>query len=169
MTNINILVVDDQHLVRMGLVRMLDDMKGFSVVGEAESGEQALEEVAQLVKLKKIPDVILMDLRMPGIGGLEATRKLTHRYPDIKVIAVTGCSETPFPQRFMECGAVGFITKDSAIEEVALAMRLTALAITALSNACQFAGLLVSMPKIQACGDDGEGSVAAMSSRKNRR
>jgi len=124
MTNINILVVDDQHLVRMGLVRMLDDMKGFTVVGEAESGEQALEEVAQLIKLKKMPQVILMDLRMPGIGGLEATRKLTHRYPDIKIIGVTGCSETPFPQRFMECGAVGFITKDSAIEEVALAIQL---------------------------------------------
>ena len=123
MKNINILVVDDQHLVRMGLVRMLNDMKGFAVIGEAESGEQAIEEIAQLAKLDKMPQVVLMDLRMPGIGGLEATRKLTHRYPDIKVIAVTGCGETPFPQRFMECGAVGFITKDSAIEEVALAIQ----------------------------------------------
>lgn len=122
MTNITILVVDDQHLVRMGLVRMLNDMQGFSVVGEAENGEQALVEVAQLIKLDKKPDIILMDLRMPGMGGLEATRKITRRYLDIKVIAVTGCGETPFPQRFMECGATGFVTKDSPLEEVALAI-----------------------------------------------
>lgn len=123
MVNINILVVDDQHLVRTGLVRMLGDMRGFTIVGEAESGEQALEEITQLIKLGKTPDVVLMDLRMPGLGGLETTRRLTLHYPEIKVIAVSGCSENPFPQRFIEYGALGFVTKDSVIEEVALAIQ----------------------------------------------
>jgi len=118
MSEIKVLVVDDQHLVRAGLTHMLADIAEFNVVGESESGEQAIEHVAQL-----LPDVVLMDVRMPGIGGIEATKKLSRQFPEVKVIAVTGCAETPFPQRLLEGGAAGFITKDAGIEEVALAVR----------------------------------------------
>ena len=119
----HIFVVDDQHLVRTGLVRMLSDMSGFSVIGEAESGERALELIAAMAKQGNFPDIVLMDLRMPGIGGLEATRKLVRQLPQIRVIAVTGCDEKPFPQRFLECGASGFITKDAGIDEVVRAIQ----------------------------------------------
>jgi DNA-binding NarL/FixJ family response regulator len=126
MKEISILVVDDHHLVRTGLVCMLADMPGFVIAGEAESGEQALEKVEALFRQQAGPDVVLMDLRMPGIGGLEATQKITRRYPDVRIVAVTACDEQPFPQRFMECGASGFITKDAGIEEVAQAIRTVA-------------------------------------------
>jgi DNA-binding NarL/FixJ family response regulator len=122
MADIRILVVDDQHLVRLGLVHILRDIPGLVVVGEAENGEQALLKVAALAGGQGAPDVVLMDLRMPGIGGLEATRKLTQRYPDTRVIAVTACDENPFPQRFLDSGALGFITKDSGIDEMVRAI-----------------------------------------------
>ena len=120
---IRIFIVDDQHLVRRGLVHMLSDTPGFSVVGEAVSGEQALEKLAML-ESDHLPDVVLMDLRMPGMGGLEATRKLTQRFGRVRVIAVTGCDETPFPQRFLDCGASGFMTKDAGIDEVIHAIQM---------------------------------------------
>lgn len=123
MDNIKLMVVDDQQLVRMGLVSLLRDIPGLQVLAEAESGEQALDQVVQLMREEQAPDIILMDLRMPGMGGLEATRVLAHRYPAIKVIAITACAETPFPQRFLDSGALGFLTKDADINEVIKAIR----------------------------------------------
>jgi len=122
MDNIKLLIVDDQHLVRMGLVHMLRDISGLEVVGEAENGEQALDTVLHLISTEKTPDVVLMDLRMPGMGGLETTRLLTQRYPRINVIAVTGCTDILFPQRFLDSGALGFITKESSIDEMVKAI-----------------------------------------------
>lgn len=118
MPNISIWVVDDQHLVRMGLTRMLGDLPDMTVIGEYDSGEAVLTRMDEITDLDDLPDVVLMDLRMPGIGGLEATRKLTQRFPEVRVVAVTGCDDAPFPQRFLECGASGFVTKDAGIEEV---------------------------------------------------
>ena len=81
---INVMLVDDHDLVRKGIRRLLDDASGIKVDAEAIDGEQAIREVR-----KKKPDVILMDVSMPGIGGLEATRKITRSLPDMKIIAVT--------------------------------------------------------------------------------
>lgn len=124
MANINIMVVDDQQLVRMGLMRLLGDMPGFTIVGEAECGEQALEAVEKMVEHSAAPDVVLMDLRMPGIGGLEATRKLLRRFSGVKVVAVTGCDDHPFPQRCLESGATAVVTKDASMEEMAKAIKM---------------------------------------------
>ena len=77
---------------------MLADIDGLQVVGEACTGEEALLKVRELK-----PDVVLMDVKMPGIGGLEATRKLMRSHPDIKVVAVTVCEEDPFPTRLLRC------------------------------------------------------------------
>lgn len=126
MAKIKIMVVDDQQLVRIGLVRLLDDMPDFTVVGSADCGEQALEKIGALSEQGAIPDVVLMDLRMPGIGGLETTRKLLRRFPQIKVVAVTACDAQPFPQRFIESGATAFVTKDADIGEVVQAIRTAA-------------------------------------------
>jgi two-component system invasion response regulator UvrY len=116
---IRVLVVDDHDLVRTGITRMLADMEGLQVIGQADCGELALKKARELK-----PDVVLMDIKMPGIGGLEATRKLLRSQPDVKVIAVTVCEEDPFPTRLLQAGAAGYLTKGAALEEMVQAIRL---------------------------------------------
>ncbi|MGV2837119.1 response regulator transcription factor GacA, partial [Pseudomonas shirazensis] len=116
---IRVLVVDDHDLVRTGITRMLADIDGLQVVGEADSGETALKLARELK-----PDVVLMDVKMPGIGGLEATRKLLRSHPDTKVVAVTVCEEDPFPTRLLQAGAAGYLTKGAALDEMVQAIRL---------------------------------------------
>ncbi|MBK5007069.1 MULTISPECIES: response regulator transcription factor GacA [Pseudomonas] len=116
---IRVLVVDDHDLVRTGITRMLADIDGLQVVGEGDSGESALKLARELK-----PDVVLMDVKMPGIGGLEATRKLLRSHPDIKVIAVTVCEEDPFPTRLLQAGAAGYLTKGAGLDEMVQAIRL---------------------------------------------
>jgi len=110
---VKILVVDDHDLVRMGISRMLSDVDGYQVVGEAKSGEEAITQARQLK-----PDVILMDVKMPGIGGLEATRKILATSPQIKVVAVTACDDDLHPTRLMQAGAVGYVTKGADFAEI---------------------------------------------------
>ena len=116
---IRVLVVDDHDLVRTGISRMLGDISGLQVIGQADSGEDAIRKARELK-----PDVVLMDVKMPGIGGLEATRKLLRSYPDLKVIAVTICEEDPFPTRLLQAGAAGYLTKGAALEEIVQAIRM---------------------------------------------
>ncbi len=106
-------MVDDHDLVRMGISRMLGDVGGIQVVGEANSGEEALAFVRQ-----SEVDVILMDVKMPGMGGLEATRKLLSRCPQAKVIAVSSIDDDHFPERLMRAGALGYLTKGADLEEM---------------------------------------------------
>ncbi|WP_445939649.1 response regulator transcription factor GacA [Pseudomonas sp.] len=116
---IRVLVVDDHDLVRAGITRMLADIDGLHVVGQAESGEESLKKARELK-----PEVVLMDIKMPGIGGLEATRKLIRSHPDLKVVAVTVCEEDPFPTRLLQAGAAGYLTKGAALEEMVQAIRM---------------------------------------------
>jgi len=115
---IKVLLVDDHDLVRFGVKRLLQDIQGIKVVGEASTGEEA-------VKLAKecIPDVVLMDVQMPGIGGLEATRKMLRHNPDLKVLALTVYGGEPYPSRLLQAGAVGYITKGCAPDEMVRAIR----------------------------------------------
>ncbi|WP_062065613.1 response regulator [Cellvibrio sp. OA-2007] len=108
-----ILVVDDHDLVRMGIVRMLADIDGYQVVGDAKSGEEAVTK-ARILK----PDVVLMDVKMPGMGGLEATKKLLTVNPVLKIIAVTACDDDLYPTRLMQAGAVGYVTKGAEFTEI---------------------------------------------------
>lgn len=110
-------MVDDHDLVRMGIVSLLSDGDKIQVVAEASSGEEAIE----LAKLHE-PDVVLMDIRMPGMGGLEATRKLLRFNEDIKVIAVTACAEDPFASRLLQAGAAGYMTKGATADEMIMAV-----------------------------------------------
>ncbi len=110
---IKVLVVDDHDLVRTGIRRMLADVDGVEVVGEADCGEHAVQRVRELK-----PDLVLMDVKMPGIGGLEATRKIIRSHPDTRVIAVTACDEEPFPTRLLQAGAAGYLTKGAALDEM---------------------------------------------------
>ncbi|HUT41039.1 MAG TPA: UvrY/SirA/GacA family response regulator transcription factor [Gammaproteobacteria bacterium] len=115
---INVMLVDDHGLVRNGIKRILDDVDGIAVVAEAENGEQAIRQVR-----KQPPDVILMDISMPGIGGLEATRKIAQSLPGVKIIAVTIHDDDPFPARLLEAGAVGYLTKGCDVREIISAIR----------------------------------------------
>lgn len=115
---ITVLLVDDHDLVRVGLRRLLTDIKGISVIGEAKSGEESVRIARELR-----PDVVLMDVKMPGIGGLEATKKITRLDSNIKVIAVTVYGEEPFPSRLLQAGASGYLTKGSSIDEMIKAIK----------------------------------------------
>lgn len=110
---IRVLVVDDHKLVRAGLISILATDPDIEVVGEADSGEEAVEKAHKLV-----PDLVLMDVSMPGIGGIEATRKVRHQHPNIRVIALTAFIDAPYPEQLHDAGAQGYLTKDCPAEEL---------------------------------------------------
>ncbi|MEQ9905905.1 UvrY/SirA/GacA family response regulator transcription factor [Pectobacterium aroidearum] len=115
---ISVFLVDDHELVRAGIRRILDDIKGLKVVGEACCGEDAVKWCRS-----NDVDVVLMDMSMPGIGGLEATRKILRFTPDIKVIMLTIYTENPLPAKVMQAGAAGYVSKAAAPQEVISAIR----------------------------------------------
>jgi len=115
---IKVLIVDDHQMVRFGTRRLLEDETGLQIVGEASSGEEAIEAVDALS-----PQVVLMDVQMPGIGGLEATRRCLRIAPDVKVIALSMHDGEPFPSKLFEAGAKGYVSKRSDPEELILAIR----------------------------------------------
>ncbi|VDY64122.1 Response regulator uvrY [Shimwellia blattae] len=106
---INVLLVDDHELVRAGIRRILEDIKGIKVAGEACCGEDAVK----WCRTNPV-DVVLMDMSMPGIGGLEATRKIARASSDIRVIMLTVHTENPLPTRVMQAGAAGYLSKGAA-------------------------------------------------------
>ncbi len=115
---IKVLLVDDHYLVRTGIKRLLDDAKGIQVVSEAATGEEAVQYCRE-----HQPDVVLMDMNMPGIGGMEATKKILRYAPDIKVLFLTVQVEEPFPTKVMQIGASGFLTKGAGPDEMIQAIR----------------------------------------------
>ncbi|MEM1244309.1 MAG: UvrY/SirA/GacA family response regulator transcription factor [Pseudomonadota bacterium] len=125
---IRVLIVDDHGIIREGIKKLLTDVSGIAVVGEADSGEHAI----RLAREEK-PDVVLMDIKMPGIGGLETTRKILRYEPKTKVIAISAFDEEPFPSRLIQAGASGYITKGSGFDEVIKAIQLVAAGDTYLS------------------------------------
>ncbi|MGK9175472.1 UvrY/SirA/GacA family response regulator transcription factor [Yokenella regensburgei] len=115
---INVLLVDDHELVRAGIRRILEDIKGIKVSGEACCGEDAVKWCRS-----NSVDVVLMDMNMPGIGGLEATRKIVRLNVDTKVIMLTIHTENPLPTKVMQAGAAGYLSKGAAPQEVVNAIR----------------------------------------------
>jgi two-component system invasion response regulator UvrY len=118
---IKVLIVDDHALVRMGIRRLLEDIEDIEVVADAENGESALA----LVKANA-PDVVLLDMKMPGIDGWEVIRRLKRMHMDVKVIAVTAMDADPFPSRILQLGAMGYLTKESTAAEMEAAIRKVA-------------------------------------------
>ena len=115
---VRVLVVDDHELVRSGITRMLADNPDIDVIGQASSGEEAIDCVRE-----NRPDIVLMDIRMPGIGGLEATRRILRIDDSIRVIVVTACADDPYPARVMQSGATAYVTKGADIQEMVRAIR----------------------------------------------
>jgi len=115
---IRVLIVDDHRLFRLGLQRMLADAPSIKVIGEASSGEDAVQFCRD-----ERPDVVLLDIRMPGIGGLEALSRILRLQNSTRVIALTACEEQPFPAQMMRAGASGYLTKGVTATETITAIR----------------------------------------------
>lgn len=118
---IRVVIVDDHRIVLDGLVVLLDSMDGVTVVGEATSGEQAAGLVARLR-----PDVVLMDIEMPGIGGVEATRRITAAHPSVAVVMLTMYGEDEFVFAALRAGARGYLLKGAQQEDVVRTVRAAA-------------------------------------------
>jgi len=118
MKKIKVLIVDDHTLVRDGIRALLELVANVEVVGEATNGKEGLEKIEQLA-----PDVVLMDLAMPIMGGLEATRRIRKQYPATKVLALTQYDDSDYVIPVIEAGARGFVTKMAAFSELASAIQ----------------------------------------------
>lgn len=115
---IRTLIVDDHQLFRAGLRRIVADSPSISVVGEAASGEQALSLVRELR-----PDVVLLDVLMPGMGGLETTQRLARGANAPKILGLSGCVEQPFPAQMLRAGATGYVSKNISPAELVAAIK----------------------------------------------
>jgi two-component system, NarL family, invasion response regulator UvrY len=117
---IRVMLVDDHALVRMGFRMLLADAR-FEVVAEADSGEQACTEYA-----RALPDVVVMDLSMPGMGGLEAVRRLLAQDPKARILALSAHEDTAHPRRVLRAGALGYLAKRSAPDTLIAAVTAVA-------------------------------------------
>jgi DNA-binding NarL/FixJ family response regulator len=118
---IRVVIVDDHRIVLDGLVVLLDSMDGLTVVGEATSGEEAIGLVGRLR-----PDVVLMDIEMPGIGGVEATRRIAAAHPSVAVVMLTMYGEDEFVFAALRAGARGYLLKGAQQEDVVRTVRAAA-------------------------------------------
>jgi DNA-binding NarL/FixJ family response regulator len=116
--SIKIILADDHKIVRDGLRSLLEKHSGMEVIAEAADGRNALKLVRELK-----PDVIVMDITMPDLNGIEATRQITSGHPNIKVIALSVHSDKRFVLGMLQAGATGYLLKDCAFEELADAIR----------------------------------------------
>ncbi len=118
MKKIRVLIVDDHTLVRDGIRALLTLVADVGVVGEAGNGKEALEKIRELS-----PDIVLMDLAMPIMGGLEATRRIRREFPRVKVLALTQYDDSEYVVPIIQAGARGFVSKMSAFSELAAAIQ----------------------------------------------
>ncbi|MFU8832179.1 MAG: response regulator [Wenzhouxiangella sp.] len=118
---IRILIVEDHDLVRTGLRNILAGASDIEVVGEAASGEEAMRLSRDLS-----PDIILMDVELPGLSGLETTERILRVQPDIRVVVLTAHSEPPLPARLLDIGASGYLTKACDAKDLISAVRAVA-------------------------------------------
>ena len=123
---LTVFLVDDHAIVRSGVRAYLDMIDDITVAGEASTGQETLDRIAVLEPSDDLPDVVLMDLLMPGMDGIEATRQLKARWPDIEVVAVTSFLEEAKVRAALEAGAAGYLLKDAQASEVAAAIRAAA-------------------------------------------
>jgi len=117
--DVRVLVVDDQQLIRDGIASMLDIQPGVVVVGTAKNGQEALEQASALA-----PDIILMDIHMPVMNGIEATLKLRRQIPESQVVMLTTFDDESYIIRSLQAGACGYLLKDIAVDELAQAVKL---------------------------------------------
>lgn len=120
---IRILLVDDQKIIRQGLRSLLESQADFQIVGEAENGKIAIASVEQLYDTLEQPDLILMDVRMPVMDGVAAIKQLSQEFSSIPVLVLSTFDNDEYITQAMQFGAKGYLLKDTAIEEIADAIR----------------------------------------------
>jgi len=118
MNKIRVLLAEDHTIVRKGLRSLLDSEVGMEVIGEAEDGREAIQMTQQLR-----PDVVLMDISMPGLNGLEATRQIKERFPEVKVLVLTRHADEEYVFQILRAGASGYVVKKAAPAELILAIQ----------------------------------------------
>jgi two-component system response regulator NreC len=121
MTDINLLLVDDHQVVRTGLRMLLEGQPDMKIIGEAESGLQALEKARELS-----PDVIVMDITLPDISGIEATKRIKELFPEISVVALTIHEDEQYFFEMLQAGASGYVPKRAAPEDLITSIRAAA-------------------------------------------
>ncbi len=117
MTALKVLLVDDHEVVRKGLKYVLDDLEDFSLIGEASSAKTAIIMTEELN-----PDIVILDIRMPGGSGLDACRAIHQKYPQIKIIILTSYANDESITEAIQAGAVGYILKDGSTDELIRAL-----------------------------------------------
>ncbi|WP_017296836.1 response regulator transcription factor [Nodosilinea nodulosa] len=120
---IRLLLVDDQTIIRQGLANLLAAQPDLTVVGDAENGQQAVEQVATLYDTPRQPDVVLMDVRMPEIDGVAATRQICAEFPAVKILVLTTFDDDDYVQQAMRYGAKGYLLKQTPVADLAVAIR----------------------------------------------
>jgi len=120
---IRVLIVDDHAVVRRGLFAFLESEDDIEVVGDAGGADDALEALAQLDSRGRRPDVVLMDLQMEPVDGIESTRRIRALYDDVEVVALTSFDEEERVRAALEAGASGYLLKDADVDEVVVAVR----------------------------------------------
>ncbi len=120
---IKVLIVDDQEIVRRGLKMLLEAKPDVQIVGEAVNGRHAIEQLIALEKMAQLPTVVVMDIRMPGMDGVEATQLICRQFPDIKVLVLTTFNDTSYVAEALRYGAKGYLLKDTSTDELAKAIR----------------------------------------------
>ncbi len=118
MSKIRVLLAEDHTIVREGLRSLLENEAGIEVIGEAEDGREAVQKTQEL-----LPDVVLMDLSMPGLSGLEATRQIKQRFPEVKVLVLTRHANEEYVFQILRAGASGYVVKKAAPTELVLAIQ----------------------------------------------
>jgi len=154
----SVFIVDDHSFFRAGLRSLLSE-HGFPVVGEAETGEAALALIE-----RRRPDVVVMDLSMPGMSGVEATRELRKRFPSVAVLVVTVSAGEGDVLDALEAGAAGYLLKDSGPEEIVRALRAALDGDTPLSP--RVAGLIVERTRRTRGGEVAAGAAEQLSARE---
>jgi two-component system invasion response regulator UvrY len=120
-STIQVMLVDDHAVVRMGFRLLIEGTPDMKVVAEAVSGEEAIR-----IYQEKHPDVVVMDISMPGIGGLEAVNRIMAKDPAARILVLSAHEDTMHPKRVLKAGALGYLTKRSAAEELIQAIRQVA-------------------------------------------
>ncbi len=150
------LVIDDHDVVRLGISSLVESVPGVEIVGQGCSGEQALKLARELQ-----PDIVFMDIRMPGIGGLEATKRLLASNPKVKVIVISVFTDEIYPTQLLKAGAAGYITKSADRQEIQDALQ------TVIEDKVYISPAIAQQLVLKSLDSDQEGSpLASLSQRE---